>query len=80
VVADLGEGDILMVFAAAILGGTSLSGGEGRVTGVFAAVLVIAIIENLMNLYGVEPSIRQVLFGFILLAAIFAASLQKRMR
>jgi ribose/xylose/arabinose/galactoside ABC-type transport system permease subunit len=79
VVADLGEGDILMVFAAAILGGTSLSGGEGRVTGVFAAVLVIAIIENLMNL-GVEPSIRQVLFGLILLAAIFAASLQKRMR
>ncbi len=80
VVADLGEGDILMVFAAAILGGTSLSGGEGRVTGVFAAVLVIAIIENLMNLYGVEPSIRQVVFGLILLTAIMVASLQKRVR
>ncbi len=78
VVADLGEGDVLMVFAAAILGGTSLAGGEGRVTGIFAAVLVLAIIENLMNLLGVEPSIRQVVFGVIFLAAIYVASLQGR--
>jgi ribose/xylose/arabinose/galactoside ABC-type transport system permease subunit len=80
VVADLGNGDIMMVFAATILGGTSLSGGEGKVTGVFAAVLVISIIENLMNLYGVAPSVRQIVFGIILLSAIVVASLQKRMK
>ena len=80
VVADLGQGDVMMVFAATILGGTSLAGGEGRITGIFAAVLVLAIIENLMNLVGVEPSIRQIVFGVILLAAIYVASLQSRVR
>jgi len=44
------------------------------------AVLVISMIENLMNLFGVEPSIRQVVFGLILLGAIYLASLQGRMR
>ncbi|WP_116134180.1 ABC transporter permease [Tropicimonas sp. IMCC34043] len=80
VVADLGEGDILMVFAGAILGGTALTGGKGNVGGIFAAVLVIAIIENLMNLYGVPPSIRQVVFGAVMLVAIYLASLQDRLR
>lgn len=79
-VADLGEGDILMVFAGTILGGTALTGGVGRVGGILAAVLVIAIIENLMNLFGVEPSIRQIVFGLILMGAIYLASLQGRLR
>jgi len=78
VVADLGQGDILLVFAAATLGGTSLQGGEGRVTGVLGAVLLIAAIDNLMNLVGVDPAIRQVVFGVILLAAIYVASLEGR--
>ncbi|OCP19361.1 MULTISPECIES: ABC transporter permease [unclassified Ensifer] len=78
VVADLGEGDILMVFAGTILGGTSLNGGVGRLSGVFGAVIVIAIIENLMNLTGIEPSIRQMVFGCVLLLAIYLASLQDR--
>jgi ribose/xylose/arabinose/galactoside ABC-type transport system permease subunit len=78
VVADLGQGQILMVFAGTILGGTSLSGGIGRLSGVFGAVVVIAVIENLMNLVGIEPSIRQIVFGFVLLLAIYLASLQDR--
>ena len=80
VVADMGEGDILMVFAGTILGGAALTGGAGTVGGIFAAVLVIAIIENLMNLYGVEPSIRQIVFGVILMCAIYLASLQGKLR
>ncbi len=78
VVADLGQGSILMVFAGTILGGTSLSGGVGRLSGVFGAVIVIAVIENLMNLIGIEPSIRQMVFGLVLLVAIWLASLQDR--
>lgn len=76
VTAGMGEGDILMVFAATILGGTSLSGGEGRVTNVFAAVIFIGFIENILNLYGIPPSVRQIIFGTILLTAIYLASLQ----
>ena len=43
-------------------------------------MLVIAIIENLMNLFGVPPSIRQVVFGAVLLVAIYLASLQENLR
>lgn len=78
VVADMGEGQIMMVFAGVILGGTSLSGGQGRITGILGAVLLLAVLENLMNLFGVMPSVRQMVFGAILLGAIWLASLQER--
>lgn len=78
--AETGEGSILLVFAAVILGGTSISGGHGRVTGVAGAVLVLAAIDNLLNLSGIDPSIRQVVYGAILLAGIYIASLQDRLR
>jgi simple sugar transport system permease protein len=78
VTADMGEGSIMMVFAATILGGTSMAGGEGKITGIFGAVLVLSIIENLLNLFGVDPSIRQIVYGSILLAAIYLASMQKK--
>lgn len=78
--AGTGEGSILLVFAAVILGGTSISGGHGRVTGVAGAVLVLAAINNLLNLSGIDPSIRQVVYGAILLAGIYIASIQDRLR
>lgn len=78
--ADTGEGSILLVFAAAILGGTSLAGGHGRVTGVAGAVIVLAAVDNLLNLSGIDPSIREVVYGLILLGGIYLASLQDRLR
>lgn len=80
IVADLGSGSIMLVFAATILGGTALSGGEGKVSGIFGGVLVLGVIENLLNLFGVEPSIRQMVYGIVLLGAIYLASLQKRVK
>ncbi|MDR2382053.1 MAG: ABC transporter permease [Bifidobacteriaceae bacterium] len=76
--ATMGDGEIMMVFAAATLGGTSLTGGRGHVTGILGAALVITGIDNMMNLLGVEPSIRRIIFGVILLAAICLASLQEK--
>jgi len=78
VTADMGEGSIMMVFAGTILGGTSMAGGQGKITGIFGAVLVLSIIENLLNLFGVDPSIRQIVYGVILLIAIYLASMQKK--
>ena len=77
---DTGSGSILLVFAAVILGGTSISGGHGRVTGVAGAVLVLAAVDNLLNLSGIDPSIRQIVYGVILLAGIYIASIQDRIR
>jgi ribose/xylose/arabinose/galactoside ABC-type transport system permease subunit len=80
VIADLGLGQIMQVFAAVILGGTSMSGGEGKISGIFASLLAMTIIDNVLNLIGTDPSIRQMVFGGILLGAIILASLQKRIR
>jgi simple sugar transport system permease protein len=78
--ADTGQGSIMLVIAAVILGGTSMTGGHGRLTGVAGAVLVLATVENLLNLIGVDPSIRQVVYGLILLGGIYLASFQDRLR
>jgi ribose/xylose/arabinose/galactoside ABC-type transport system permease subunit len=66
----------MMVFAGTILGGTSMAGGQGKISGIFGAVLVLSIIDNILNLYGVDPSIRQMVYGVILLVAIYLASMQ----
>lgn len=78
--ASMGDGDILIVFAATTLGGTALAGGRGRVTGLLGALFVIGGITNLMNLIGVDASIRQIVFGVVLLIAIILSSLQDRLR
>ena len=78
--ASMGDGDILIVFAATTLGGTALAGGKGRVTGLLGALLVIGGITNLMNLIGVDATVRQIVFGVVLLLAILLSSLQERLR
>lgn len=78
--ASMGNGDILIVFAAVTLGGTALTGGKGRVTGLLGALIVIGGITNLMNLIGVDATIRQIVFGVVLLLAILLSSLQERLR
>ena len=77
VVSDLGQNTIMIVFAGAILGGTSLTGGRGKLSGIIAAVLELQLIDNVMTLVGVEPSIRQVIFSLVLLVAIYLASFQE---
>jgi len=77
VVDDLGQGSIIMVFAGAILGGTSMLGGRGRISGIIAAVLELSLINNVMNLIGVPPSANQMIFALILLGAIYVASFQE---
>jgi ribose/xylose/arabinose/galactoside ABC-type transport system permease subunit len=77
VVSDLGQNTIMIVFAGVILGGTSMTGGRGKLSGIIAAVLELQLIDNVMTLTGVTPSIRQVVFALVLLVAIYIASLQE---
>lgn len=78
--ASMGNGDILIVFAAVTLGGSALAGGKGRVTGLLGALIVIGGITNLMNLIGVQATVRQIVFGVVLLLAILLSSMQERLR
>jgi D-xylose transport system permease protein len=69
--ASVGNGDIMLnAVAAAVIGGTSLFGGRGSVYGALFGALVIASVSNGMNLLGAASSVRFIVEGLILLAAI----------
>jgi ribose/xylose/arabinose/galactoside ABC-type transport system permease subunit len=60
----------LDAIAACVIGGASLSGGRGSAKGAFGGVLVLVLINNLLNLYGVQSYWQQVLKGLIIIAVI----------
>lgn len=60
----------LKVIAAVVVGGTSLMGGEGRIFGTLIGALIIAVIENGMNLLGVESYTQKVVLGGVILGAV----------
>ncbi|MGH2382931.1 MAG: ABC transporter permease [Candidatus Limnocylindria bacterium] len=55
---------------AAVLGGVSLFGGRGSVYGVVAAVFIIAILSNLLNLLGISSHYQYILKGGLLIVAV----------
>jgi len=60
----------LYVIAAVVVGGTSLSGGEGRVLGTLVGALIIAVIQNGMNLLGLESYTQKIVLGSVILLAV----------
>lgn len=68
----------LRVIAAVVVGGTSLAGGEGRVMGTLVGAMIIAVIQNGMNMAGVMPFEQMVVFGGLILAASLFDSLKAR--
>jgi len=65
-----GEMKELYVIAAVVVGGTSLSGGSGSIVGTLLGALFIAVVENAMNLTGVESYTQKVVLGLVILAAV----------
>ena len=60
----------LYVIAAVVVGGTSLSGGEGKMFGTLIGALTIAVIQNGMNLTNVESYTQKVVLGGVILGAV----------
>lgn len=60
----------LYVIAAVVVGGTSLSGGEGRILGTLIGAFVIGVVQNGMNLTDVETYTQKVVLGVIILGAV----------
>lgn len=55
---------------AAIVGGTSFSGGVGTVMGTVAGAFIIGFLENIMNLLGVNSYIQNIIEGAIIVVAV----------
>jgi ribose transport system permease protein len=68
----------LYVIAAVVVGGTSLSGGEGRILGTLIGAFIIAVIQNGMNLTNVESYTQKVVLGLVILGAVLLDRLRHR--
>ena len=68
----------LYVIAAVVVGGTSLTGGRGKVFGTLIGAFIIAVIQNGMNLTGVQSYTQKVVLGLVLLTAVLLDMIKKR--
>jgi simple sugar transport system permease protein len=68
--AGLGQGAEFQVIAAVIVGGTSLFGGRGSMTGTLLGVLFVGLISNGMVLMGANQYLQQIAQGLIILIAV----------
>jgi ribose/xylose/arabinose/galactoside ABC-type transport system permease subunit len=62
----------LDVIAAVVVGGASLTGGQGSVVGTFWGAVFIGVLNNGLNLFGVDPYMQKIALGVVLLLAVFA--------
>ena len=65
--ADYGQSYLLVTILAAVLGGTSATGGHGKVIGVIFAVIMLQMLASGLNLLGVDPFFAIAMWGAILL-------------
>ena len=64
--------------AAAIIGGTSPSGGSGTILGTVIGALTIAVLKNGLNLLQVNPFWQQIAIGIVIIVAVFIDNLRQK--
>ncbi len=67
----------LMVISAVVVGGTSLSGGEGKIANTLIGSLIIAVIRNAMNLAQLTDKKQMVVLGMVILGAVLIDRLKR---
>lgn len=73
----IGQGIELEVIAAVLLGGTSFLGGQSSLVGTTLGVLFIAVLQNALNLVGVQALWRGVVTGAVLILAVWIDRLRR---
>ncbi len=75
-----GMGYELDAIAAAVIGGTSLSGGEGSVVGTLIGALLISTLRTGLSVGGVPDQWKSVITGLVVIGAVFLDILRRRSR
>lgn len=66
-----GDGAEMDAIAAVVVGGTSMSGGSGRLGGTLIGVLIIGVLNNGLNLLGVDSNWQYIVKGLVILLAVY---------
>ncbi len=66
-----GDGAEMDAIAAVVVGGTSMSGGSGRLGGTLIGVLIIGVLNNGLNLMGVDSNWQYIVKGLVILLAVY---------
>lgn len=67
--ATSGFGYELTVISAVVIGGVSLFGGEGKISGVLLGVILLGLVQNAVNLLNIPPNYDYVVSGIVIAAA-----------
>ncbi|RFC63405.1 ABC transporter permease [Fulvimarina endophytica] len=68
----------LDAIAAAVIGGASLSGGVGTISGTMIGAFIIGILRNGLNMAGVSAFIQQIVIGFVVIGAVWIDQIRNR--
>ncbi len=77
---EVADDAVFMAFAGAVLAGISLTGGKGRIINLIPGVLLLSVISTGLTVLAVDPYVRRVLFGSLVLAAIALDSFKERVK
>ncbi|HHX4053173.1 MAG: ABC transporter permease [Burkholderia contaminans] len=75
---NAGVGFELDAIAAVVMGGTSISGGRGAILGTLVGALLLGVLNNGLNMIGVNPYVQNVIKGGIILLAIYISRERSR--
>ncbi len=75
---DIGEAMTLPAIAAVLIGGTSLFGGVGTITGTLIGALILTLVLNGMNLLSINASWQPLVTGVIVIAAVYFDNLSNK--
>ncbi|MGI4983782.1 MAG: ABC transporter permease [Janthinobacterium lividum] len=75
---NAGVGFELDAIAAVVMGGTSISGGRGSILGTLIGALLLGVLNNGLNMVGVNPYVQNVIKGGIILLAIYISRDRRR--
>jgi len=68
----------LDAIASAVIGGASLMGGVGTISGTMIGAFIIGVLRNGLNMAGVSAFIQQIIIGFVVILAVFVDQLRSR--
>ena len=68
---NAGDGYEMNAIAACVIGGASFNGGRGSVGGTLVGALIIAVLNNGLNLLGAKTDIQNMILGLVVILAVF---------